>query len=369
MAMLREVPFKAYYGTVDATPLFVVLAGLYLQATGDLQTIASIWPSIQASLRWCDQFGDLDYDGFVEYFRETPFGLANQGWKDSHDSIFHADGAPATGPIALVEVQAYVFAAKRAGAEIARRLGEERLAENLSASAQALKKKFEATFWDDQLGSYVLALDGAKRPCAVQTSNAGHVLFTGIAEPERAAKLVAALFDREMFSGWGVRTVSAAHGQFNPMSYHNGSIWPHDNALIALGLANYGFKQQAATLFEAICAAAGHDQNRRLPELFCGFRRRAGRGPVSYPVACSPQAWSAASPFALLGAALGLRIEHDQRCVAFYKPRMPKSLDRVQISRLPVGQSRIDVVLSGRDDQVSLEVTSGQDGVDAVIVN
>src|SRR5467141_10124 len=242
MAALREVPFAQYYGSVDATPLFVLLAGLYVERTGDEETLAELWPSIEAALGWINGPGDPDRDGFIEYRRATEQGLANQGWKDSHDAIFHADGRLAEGHIALAEVQGYVFAAKRAAARCARQLGHAVLADRLDTEATRLAERFEAAFWCDDLGTYALALDGAKQPCRVRTSNAGQLLFTGIVREDRARRVAADLMRPHFFTGWGIRTVASGEARYNPMSYHNGSIWPHDNALIALGLARYGHK-------------------------------------------------------------------------------------------------------------------------------
>ena len=279
MAALREVPFGLYYGSVDSTPLFVLLAGLYAERTGDLDTIVELWPAIEAALAWIDGPGDPDGDGFVEYLRASEQGLANQGWKDSQDAIFHADGRLAEGEIALVEVQGYVYAAKRMAARCARRLGHDSLAQKLDAEATRLAERFEAAFWCPEIDSYALALDGAKRPCAVRTSNAGQVLFTGIARPDRARRVAQQMLQPRFFTGWGIRTVAKDEARFNPMSYHNGSIWPHDNALIALGLARYDNGRPIETLFEALFNAATYMDQRRLPELFCGFQRQRGHGP------------------------------------------------------------------------------------------
>src|SRR6195256_5534776 len=285
MALLREVPFALYYGSVDATPLFVLLAGLYVERTGDEETLAELWPSIEAALRWIDGAGDPDRDGFVEYQRASEQGLANQGWKDSYDAIFHADGRLAEGYIALAEVQGYVFAGKQLAARCASRLGKSDRARKLMAEAQRLPARFGEAFWCDAIGTYALALDGAKQPCRVRTSNAGQLLFTGIAAPERAARVVQGLFDPDFFSGWGIRTVNRRERRFNPASYHNGSVWPHDNALIALGLARYGHCSEALELTTALFDAAAHMHLRRLPELFCGFERQRGKAPTLYPVA------------------------------------------------------------------------------------
>ncbi|MFG5117881.1 glycogen debranching N-terminal domain-containing protein [Methylorubrum sp. POS3] len=357
MAMLGEVPFRHYYGTIDGTPLFVMLAAQYHEVTGDLDTIRSIWPQLKLALAWIDQYGDRDGDGFVEYARETEQGLANQGWKDSHDSIFHSDGAMAKGPIALCEVQGYVFAAKQGAAKLARLLGEDDLAASLTADAEKIQKKFDEAFWCEEIGTYALALDGAKRPCAVRSSNTGHALFTGIALPERAAQVAAQLLSNDGFNGWGIRTVAKGEARYNPMSYHNGSIWPHDNAICAMGLARYGLKDEAARVFEGMFDTSLYYDQKRLPELFCGFMRRRQRGPVSYPVACSPQAWAAAAPFAFLAASLGLELDHARNRIRFRNPVLPKFLEAVELYNLKLGASRADIRLHRHGHDVTVAVT------------
>ncbi len=357
MAMLGEVPFRHYYGTIDGTPLFVMLAAQYHEVTGDLDTVRSIWPQLKLSLDWIDRYGDRDGDGFVEYARETEQGLANQGWKDSHDSIFHADGAMAKGPIALCEVQGYVYAAKQGAAKLARLLGEDDLATRLTADAEKLQKKFDEAFWCEEIGTYALALDGAKRACAVRSSNTGHALFTGIALPERAAQVAAQLLSKEGFNGWGIRTVAKGEARYNPMSYHNGSIWPHDNAICAMGLARYGLKDEAARVFEGMFDTSLYYDQKRLPELFCGFMRRRQRGPVSYPVACSPQAWAAAAPFAFLAASLGLELDHARNRIRFRNPVLPKFLEAVELFNLKLGASRADIRLHRHGHDVTVAVT------------
>jgi glycogen debranching enzyme len=356
MAMLGEVPFRFYFGSVDATPLFVMLAGAYFDRTGDIETIRGIWPNIKAALDWVDEFGDADGDGFVEYYRAAEKGLVNQGWKDSHDSIFHADGSDATGPIALCEVQAYVFAAKRAAARLAEQFGDAGLADRLFEEAEMLRVRFEERFWCEDIGTYALALDGAKRPCRVRTSNAGHALFTGIASPDHAHRVAATLLDRDSFSGWGIRTLARGEARYNPMSYHNGSVWPHDNAIIALGLSRYGLREKAAVVFEAMFAAASRQDQRRLPELFCGFIRRTRRGPTAYPVACSPQAWAAAAPFAFLQACLGFDLAYTHNEVRFTDPCVPEFLNDVTLQGLRLGGSRLDLRLNRHGADVTINV-------------
>ncbi|HYS83856.1 MAG TPA: amylo-alpha-1,6-glucosidase [Bradyrhizobium sp.] len=371
MAALREVPFAQYYGSVDATPLFVLLAGLYVERTGDDETLAELWPAIEAALRWIDGAGDPDQDGFVEYQRASEQGLANQGWKDSYDAIFHADGPLAEGYIALSEVQAYVFAGKHLAARCALRLGLVDRARQLEADAQRLAERFEEAFWCDDLGTYALALDGAKQPCKVRTSNAGQLLFTGIARHDRARMVAADLMRPHFFTGWGIRTVARGEARYNPMSYHNGSIWPHDNALIALGLARYGLKQSVEHVFKGLFDAASYMDLRRLPELFCGFQRERRRGPTLYPVACAPQAWASATPFTLLEAALGLEFDVQRGEIRLRNPRLPAFLNEVILRELQLGPSSVDLRVHRHGDDVSLEVlrTRGQIQVSIVLAH
>ena len=371
MAALREVPFAQYYGSVDATPLFVLLAGLYVERTGDDETLAELWPAIEAALRWIDGAGDPDQDGFVEYQRASEQGLANQGWKDSYDAIFHADGRLAEGYIALSEVQGYVFAGKHLAARCALRLGLVDRARQLEADAQRLAERFEEAFWCDDLGTYALALDGAKQPCKVRTSNAGQLLFTGIARTDRARMVASDLMSNKFFSGWGIRTVARGEARYNPMSYHNGSIWPHDNALIALGLARYGLKHSVEHVFKGLFDAASYMDLRRLPELFCGFQRERRRGPTLYPVACAPQAWASATPFTLLEAALGLEFEAQRGEIRLRNPRLPAFLNEVILRELQLGSSSVDLRVRRHGDDVSLEVlrTRGQIQVSIVLAH
>ncbi len=368
MAALREVPFGLYYGSVDSTPLFVLLAGLYAERTGDLETIRALWPAVEAALGWIDGAGDFDGDGFVEYKRAGESGLTNQGWKDSHDAIFHADGRLAEGEIALVEVQGYVYAAKRMAARCARRLGREAAARRLEAEAERLAARLESAFWCAEIGTYALALDGAKNPCRVRTSNAGQVLFAGIAAPDRSALVAKSLLQTDFFSGWGIRTVARGEARYNPMSYHNGSVWPHDNALIALGLARYGHKRSVETLFDGLFRAATYMDHRRLPELFCGFQQQRGHGPTLYPVACSPQAWASATPFTLLEASLGLEFDPFHGEIRLCNPRLPAFLDEVMVRNLQLGSSRVDLRVRRHNDTVSLDTPRISGGIRVTVV-
>lgn len=371
MAALREVPFAQYYGSVDSTPLFVILAARYVERTGDDETLIELWPAIEAALDWIDGPGDPDRDGFTEYQRASDRGLANQGWKDSYDAIFHADGRLAEGYIALAEVQGYVFAAKHLAARCALRMGLTDRARKLDAEAQLLAERFEKAFWCEELGTFALALDGEKQPCKVRTSNAGQLLFTGIVSEERARMVAADLMRPHFFSGWGIRTVARGEARYNPMSYHDGSIWPHDNALIALGLARYGLKHSVEHVFKGLFDAATYMDLRRLPELFCGFQREPRRGPTLYPVACAPQAWASATPFTLLEAALGLEFDARKLEIRLRNPRLPAFLDHVILRDLRLGASSVDLRIRRHGDEVSLEVlrTRGQIQVSIVLAH
>jgi glycogen debranching enzyme len=368
MAALREVPFAQYYGSVDATPLFVLLAGLYVERTGDEEALKELWPAIEAALRWIDGAGDPDRDGFVEYQRASEQGLANQGWKDSYDAIFHADGRLAEGYIALAEVQGYVFAGKQLAARCALRLGKRDMARKLKAEAKLLAKRFEQAFWCDELGTYALALDGAKQPCKVRASNAGQLLFSGIVREDRARMVAAGLMRPHFFTGWGIRTVARGEARYNPMSYHDGSIWPHDNALIALGFARYGLKHSVEHLFKGLFDAATYMDLRRLPELFCGFRREKQRGPTLYPVACAPQAWASATPFTLLEAALGLEFDAQRGEIRLRNPRLPAFLNEVVLRDLRLGASSVDLRVRRHGEEVSLEVLRTRGKIQVSIV-
>ena len=343
MAATREVPFGRYYGSIDATPLFVVLAAAYWRRTADRECLESLWPHVCAALQWIERYGDRDGDGFIEYARRSADGLIQQGWKDSHDSVFHADGRMAQPPIALCEVQGYVYAAKRGGADLADAVGEPEFAARWRAEAARLQQQFVRDFWDEELGLYALALDGAKQPCLVAASNAGHALWSGIAAPEHAARMAGRYLERDMFTGWGVRTVGAHQARYNPMSYHNGSIWPHDNAMLCEGLARYGHADAALELLEASFDTTLHFEGARLPELYCGFQRRSGEGPTRYPVACSPQAWAAGAVFMLLQACLGMEVDASARLLSFDHASLPAFLDHLRIDNLAVGDATVNL--------------------------
>ncbi len=355
MANLREVPFGLYYGSVDSTPLFVYLAGEYYRRTGDQAAIETLWPHIEAALGWLDRSGDRDGDGFFEYGARSGEGLRNQGWKDSFDSISHADGRLAEGPIAIVEMQAYAYGAWKAAARICEHRGDIAAARTWRERAAELRQRFDKAFFDAELGTYILALDGEKQPCRVVSSNAGHALFTGIALPSRAETVVKRLMAPDCFSGWGIRTLASGEKRYNPMSYHNGSIWPHDNALIAAGFSRYGYQGVASQLISALFDAATYFDQNRFPELFCGFARKKGRGPTLYPVACAPQAWSSATPIFLLQATLGMRVEHCNS-VEFQRPVLPDFLSKLAINGLRCNDSSIDLDIEQLGEATSVFV-------------
>ncbi|HEV7617866.1 MAG TPA: amylo-alpha-1,6-glucosidase [Burkholderiaceae bacterium] len=371
LANLNEIPFRHYYGTVDATPLFIGLAGAYYDRTGDLPFIRSIWNNVRRALDWIDEFGDKDKDGFVEYARYTESGLAQQGWKDSHDSVFHRDGRLAEAPIALCEVQGYVYEAKLQAAKLARLLGEPaEFAQELEDAAEHLKIRFNEDFWCEDIGTYALALDGRKKQCEVRSSNAGHALWSGIATQERAERVADQLLSEDFFCGWGVRTIPAKEARYNPMAYHNGSVWPHDNALIADGMARYGLTGKAMAVFSGLSDASLFIDQHRMPELFCGFEKRPDEGPTLYPVACSPQAWAAATVFYLLQASLGLSFGPDpgKPQIRFRHPQLPSFLETVEIRNLSISGTSVDLLLQRYPNNVGINVVRKHGNVEVVVV-
>jgi glycogen debranching enzyme len=356
MARLGEVPFGRYYGSVDATPLFIVLAGAYFARTGDRAYLATLWPHVERALGWIDRYGDRDGDGFIEYARRSATGLVQQGWKDSYDSVFHADGRLADPPIALCEVQAYVYAARTHAAAMADALGDVSQAVRLRQQAEALRVAFETQFWCEEKGMYALALDGLKRPCRVRSSNAGHCLFGAIASADRARRVAEQLVGPEMFSGWGIRTLAAGEHRYNPMSYHNGSVWPHDNGVIAEGFSRYGFDDLVTKPFGSLFDASTAMDSSRLPELLCGFHRRSGEGPTLYPVACSPQAWSAGVVFQLIQACARLSVDLQGSRLVVHRPALPPFLNYLKLTNLELPFGVVDLLVERHRDEVAVSV-------------
>jgi len=343
LARTGHIPHTPYYGTVDATPLFLMVAGGYYRWTLDLDTMARLRPALDAALRWIDQWGDRDGDGFVEYERRAPAGLINHGWKDSHDSIVHADGSIADGPIALVEVQGYVYEAKLRMADVYDALGDASQANELRTQAAALRAAFNEAFWDSDEGFFVLALDGRKAQVRSVTSNPAHCLYCGIVDDDKASLVAERLMAADMFSGWGIRTLSGSSPAYNPMSYHNGSIWPHDNAIAAAGLKRYGFDAATNRIAAGLFDVASGARDFRLPELFCGFQRDGSRAIVAYPVACIPQAWAATAPFMMLQAMLGISAHAPNNRLTVDRPRLPDWLGAVEIRGIRVGNSNVSI--------------------------
>ncbi len=355
MAALGEVPFRRYYGSADATPLFVMLAAAYYERTADREFIEALWPHIVLAVEWMRNYGDRDGDNFIEYARHGDTGLIQQGWKDSYDSVFHADGELAEGPIAICEVQGYAYAAWMGASKLASVMGDTR-AHEWQIRGEQLRTRFEAAFWLDSLGTYALALDSKKRPCQVRSSNPGHCLFAGIASGDRADRVCATLMEDASFGGWGIRTIAAGEARYNPMSYHNGSIWPHDNAIIAAGFSRYGFTRAASRVLDAMFDLSGVVDLHRLPELICGFERRGDEHPTIYPVACAPQAWAAGAVFMLLAAGLGLEIDAKAQRLSFSRAQLPRDVDWIELSNLSVGEGTLDLRLEGHPYDVGVTV-------------
>ncbi len=367
MANTGEIPFKLYYGSIDATPLYIILAGYYLQRTGEADFLRKLWPSIQAALHWIDTYGDMDGDGFVEYERKSRTGLNNQGWKDSDDSIFHADGSQAPSPIALSEVQAYVYEAKLQAASIAKVCKENDQAIELERQAAALRENFQKRFWCKDIGMYALALDGQKKPCLIRSSNAGHCLFSGIADQKHAQSMAEQFMTKPFFTGWGIRTVASTEIRYNPMSYHNGTVWPHDNGIIASGLARYGFKKEAVRILGGLFDTSLFMELNRLPELFCGFERIPKTGPTRYPVACLPQAWASASVYQILQACLGLCVDGQSGTIYFNQPMLPPSLQEVELKELNLPSGSADITLKKHEEDVVVNLNQKRGDFDLII--
>src|SRR5438477_413290 len=343
MARGGEVPHTPYYGSVDSTPLFVILYSEYLQWTDDRATADRLLPAAEAALRWIDEYGDKDGDGFVEYERKTPRGLVNQGWKDSRDGVPHADGTPARPPIALVEVQCYCFDARRRMARRYRQLGRRDDAARCTRKAIQLARRIDEAFWDERTGTYVLALDGEKKQVRSIASNMGHLLWSRAIPDAKARRVARALLSAEGFNGWGIRTLARGQKAYNPLSYHNGTVWPHDNSLIAMGLSHYGMQHQALQILSGAYAAARGFRHYRLPELFCGMERGDQEQPVSYPVSCSPQTWASGTMLLLLRACLGLYPDEPRRTVRLVNPQLPEWASELTLRGMRIANSRVSL--------------------------
>jgi glycogen debranching enzyme len=368
MAQTGEVTFGRYYGSADSTPLFVLLAAAYYKRTGDLELVSRISPNIERALNWIDQYGDPDEDGFVEYGHSSRYGLSQQGWKDSQDSVFHSDGTLAEGPIALCEVQGYIYAAKREIADLFEDLGKQEKAASLRKEAAFLKDRFHEAFWCEKMSSYAIALDGEKRRCEVRSSNAGQILFTGLGSADHCRRVVSELESEIFYSGWGVRTIAAGEARYNPMSYHNGSVWPHDNALIAYGLSGEKDKALAEKILTGLFDASIFFDLHRMPELFCGFPKRPGEAPTLYPVACAPQAWAAGSVFLILQSCLGMKIDALGTAVHFIHPILPECIPYVRLTGIRVGSAEVSLEITRHQKTVSTAILDRRGDIDIVTV-
>jgi glycogen debranching enzyme len=366
MSRTGELPFAPYYGSVDSTPLWLILLGETHDWTGDDKLVDALWPNALAALEWIDKWGDRDGDGFVEYERRADTGLRNQGWKDSGDAIRWRDGSLAETPIALAEVQGYVFDAKLRMARLARRRGEEDLAGRLESEASALQRKFAEHFRLPD-GSIAMALDGAKRAVDSLGSNAGHALWSGIVHGEHAEAVATALGSTSMVSGWGLRTFGSDQPGYNPIGYHTGTVWPHDTAIAASGLRRYGFDDAADTLSSGMLAAAQHFPAFRLPELFCGFDRASTGSPIAYPVACSPQAWAAGAALMLIRTMLGLKADAPNKRLTLDRPILPAGLTKVVVRGIRVGDASCDLLLHRWRGLTSAEVLRKDAGLEVVV--
>ena len=351
MAALQEVPFGQYYGGVDTTPLFIMLAGAYESTTGDAALIDQLWPNLLAATAWIEYRMEHSASGFMDYARASSTGLVNQAWKDSSDSIFHADGRIPPPPIAVVEVQGYAYAAFRAMSRLAALREDKERSLAWAARARGLRSEIERRFWMPEFNFYALAIDGEGQPCCVHASNAGHLLYCGVPSPERGALVASALLGERFASGWGIRTHAQGEARYNPMSYHNGTVWPHDTALCAAGIARYlgrdALVDVLSQMFEAATQLA-----MRLPELYCGFPRTPGQGPTPYPVACVPQAWACGSVFMLLQACLGLQVDGPRKEVRIEQPLLPIGIEAIHLTDVAVGEARIDLKFERVQQQV-----------------
>jgi glycogen debranching enzyme len=358
MTATNEVAFGRSYGSVDSTPLFLILAHEYFRWSGDEDLLQELKSAFVAATRWILDYGDLDGDGLIEYCRRNPKGLFNQGWKDSGDANRHRDGRIAQPPVALVEVQGYAVRALAGASEMLNRLGEAELANRAAARSEEIQQLIEERFWLEDRKYYAMALDRDKSPLRVDGSNPGHLLFTRAISRERAQQTTDRLLDQGLFSGWGIRTLSSAESYFNPMSYHCGSVWPHDNAVIGYGMARYGFNEEACRIFQSLYEAALHFNDYRFPELFCGVERRVKGEPVHYPVSCSPQGWAAGAPFLLLTGLLGLRPSAENDELAIVDPYLPPFLNTLRIDNLCIGSSRIALVFKRKDGRTNCNIAN-----------
>lgn len=368
MADLGEIPFGHYYGSIDSTPLFIHLVGEYFRRTGDRELLLTTFPAVERAIDWMRNNEGHPGGPFLAYSKQSSTGLVNQGWKDSNDAIFHADGSAARPPVALCEVQGYAFAAYESAAMIADVLGRHDIARDCARRAERLREAFDEAFWCSDLATFAIALDGEGKACRVRSSNAGHCLWSGIVDPKRVAGVTRTLMSSAGFSGWGIRTIAEGEPRYNPLAYHNGSVWPHDCSLIAAGFSRYGEKHATVQVLSGLFDAARKFDLYRLPEVFCGLPRTRGGSPTPYPVACSPQAWASGAPFLLLQAALGITVDARRRLVQLDRPLLPPELDQLELRRLRCGDASLDLVLTRYDRDVGVDITRRNGDVQVMIV-
>lgn len=367
LAGTGEIPHTPYYGTVDATPLWLVLYGAVFFWTGDREFAERLWPHAERALEWIDRYGDYDGDGYVEYRRKSAGGLDNQGWKDSRDGIVHADGSLPEPPIALCEVQGYVYDGKMRTARVARALGHVDLADELEAQAEKLKRRFNEDFWMPDAGYFAVALDGKKQQVRSITSNPGHCLWSRIVEEEKGSRVVRVLLSPELSSGWGVRTLARSNPSYDPIGYHTGSVWPHDNSIIAHGVKFYGYDDEANRLIDQISIAGAFFPGGRFPELFCGFSRHEVPRPVEYPVACRPQAWATGAPLLMLRSYAGINADAPNNTLSIVRPKLPPWLERSELIGLRVGSTRLDLGFDFHNGATGVQVIRKDGDLDILI--
>jgi glycogen debranching enzyme len=368
MAALGEVPFGCYYGGVDTTPLFVMLAGAYEARTGDRSVVDRIWNALLGATAWIERRLDSSPTGFLDYARGERSGLVNQAWKDSHDSMFHADGRFPRGPLAVVEVQGYAYAALLAMSELAAVRGDQARSAAWLSRSEKLRAAIEETFWIPQMNYYAIAIDGDGTPCKVYGSNAGHLLFCGVPSAERADAVTAQLLSSRFATGWGIRTLAEGEARYNPMSYHNGSVWPHDTSVCVAGMSRYGGRADVVRIMSEIFETANHF-NMRLPELYCGFSRIQGQGPAPYPVACLPQAWASGTAFLLLQASLGIRIDGRRNEVHIERPMLPADVESLYVRGLECNDARIDLEFHRIGNEVVVVPSKHMEGAVRVLAH
>ena len=367
MTLCGEMPFGPYYGSVDATPLFLILLSEAYNWTADEQLVRDLLPAAHRALEWIDRYGDKDGDGFVEYQRRSPKGLVNQGWKDSWDANMHRDGKVAETPIALCEVQGYVYEAKYRMSSLLRTFGDTQTADRLRREASDLARRFDKAFWMPEQGFYAMALDAHKKPLEVISSNPGHLLLTRMLSRERARAVIQRFMNDDLFSGWGWRTLAQSERIFNPLSYHRGSVWPHDNSLIAHGMALNEYREPALQVLTTLYQAALEFRDYRLPELFCGVQRRTNDEPVHYPVSCSPQAWASGAIFLILSSVLGIRPSAQRKELNVVNPELPDWLEHLHLRNLRIGNSRVGLDFTRRGTRTFCNVVDVEG--DKLLVN